>query len=192
MPPNTGKQENNHDMNAARVRAVVRAQRGARDNAGPGVIMVKRPAHAPGLQLGGSLRYNEPFPENGFAGNKWKSEKMTNIQDISDADIELKAQSPFADAVEDVRTALRHMGGEFEGDLPELVGQAKEGDFNVMLITPEIVGQFLMETLPIPEMDARLSTAQKLYWMKVAEYMGPDYIRELRRIAAFMDKVDQF
>lgn len=128
----------------------------------------------------------------------WKSEKMTTIENETiAASVAMETPAPettsFGNAIEDVHTALWYMGGEFEGDLPELLVNAKEGDFGINRITPEIIGQFLMEALP-PDADsnARLSTGQKMFWMKVASYMGPDWIAELRRIAAFMDKVDQF
>lgn len=59
-------------------------------------------------------------------------------------------------------------------------------------ILPHTLGQILMTCLPVPAMDGRLSIEQKSYWMEVAAHMGPDWIAELRRVAAFMDKIDQF
>lgn len=55
--------------------------------------------------------------------------------------------------------------------------------------TPVMVAQVLMNALPF---EGEFPRASKVFWLEVAEYMGPDWIGTLRRVAAFMDKVDQF
>lgn len=58
---------------------------------------------------------------------------------------------------------------------------------------PVFTGQLLMEILPsAPDHGQRMSAMQKAFWLQVAEYMGPDWIDEFRKVGAFMSKVDSF
>lgn len=60
-------------------------------------------------------------------------------------------------------------------------------------IEPAALAAILLSVLPTADMEgARLSVEARVYWMRVADAMGPDWIREFRRVGAFMDKVDQF
>ena len=88
----------------------------------------------------------------------------------------------FTKDLEIVRAAIANLEGACnrqEGDLPELLTEA---------LPTEITAQLLMNALPIEGMGFN----NKAYWLAVAEYMGPDYIKSLRHVAAFMAKVDEF
>lgn len=88
----------------------------------------------------------------------------------------------FAQDLQQVRDAFEIMNNR-AGDIGELV----EPDQLIAAIT---LAQIIMTALPIPGMDrGKLNRGQKSYWMEVADHMGPDFIGELRRVAAFMAKV---
>lgn len=57
-------------------------------------------------------------------------------------------------------------------------------------LDPEVLGQFLMIALRDP--DGSMSHADKIYWLAVAEHMGPDWLSRLRHVAAFMIKFREF
>lgn len=99
------------------------------------------------------------------------------------------SQEPvFARALQMVHDGLATLNAN-EGDIGELLSQSAQ-----TILTPVALGQVLMAVLPFPEPGhgSRLSLEQKIYWGQVAAHMGPDWIAELRRVAAFMDKVEQF
>lgn len=53
--------------------------------------------------------------------------------------------------------------------------------------SPEWAAQILMEISPLSE-----KTNWKRYALEIAELIGPDHIRELKRFIAFMAKVNEF
>lgn len=88
----------------------------------------------------------------------------------------------FAKDLEIASAAIANLEGACkrqEGDLPELLTEA---------LPAEITAQLLMNALPIEGM----GFANKAYWLAVANHMGPDYIKSLRHVAAFMAKLDEF
>lgn len=74
--------------------------------------------------------------------------------------------------------------GEHEGDLAELCPGRDD-------IPPAVLGQLLIEALPDLE-PGRMSATDKMYWVQVAEWLGPDWLESLRRTVAFAVKSDQF
>lgn len=88
----------------------------------------------------------------------------------------------FGEALGRVRNATEVFeteGQEFNGDLPEL--------FEDVRFSPEVFAQILMNHIPC---DDRI--ADKVFWLKVAEYMGPDYVSGYRLVGGFMNKVNEF
>jgi hypothetical protein len=88
----------------------------------------------------------------------------------------------FAKDLEIARAAIANLEGACkrqEGDLPELLTEA---------LPANITAQLLMNALP----DLTMNFANKAYWLDVANHMGPDFIKALRHVAAFMAKVDEF
>lgn len=82
----------------------------------------------------------------------------------------------------DFATAINHPDNE--GDLGELLNEVK--------FTPEVLAQILMEHLPVPDINKRLTPEIKMFWMRVATHMGPDWIEEFKNVGAFMSAVDEF
>lgn len=52
-----------------------------------------------------------------------------------------------------------------------------------------VMAQLLMEALP---QSGRMNSGDKRFWLEVAEYLGPDWIAEFRKVGGFMAKVDEF
>lgn len=89
----------------------------------------------------------------------------------------------FAQTLADVRKAaetINNAAQNNEGELPELLAEVKFG--------PETFAQILMNHLP---MDAML-VDDKVFWLKVVEYMGSDYLAEFRKVGGFMAKTHEF
>ena len=73
-------------------------------------------------------------------------------------------------------------GGE---NLPDvLVFRLKDPDALAQWLIAELTG--LMSSCE------RFTAEEKAHWIKVADYMGPDWIAKFKRIGAFMDKVEAF
>lgn len=88
----------------------------------------------------------------------------------------------FAQAFEKASNAfaeIESVAKDFSGDIDELLE---------MPPSPEVLARYLVLTLPIEGM----GFYDKTYWLAVADRMGPEYIKALRRVAAFMAKVDEF
>jgi hypothetical protein len=62
-----------------------------------------------------------------------------------------------------------------------------EDDFQ---LKASVFGQVLMVHLPTP--DQMMTLDDKQFYMAVAAHMGPDWLDQLRRVAAFMIKVEGF
>lgn len=64
---------------------------------------------------------------------------------------------------------------------------------SLVIRSPFLMSQFLMQALShgTHSMESFFMD-EKLFWMQVANEMGPDYLKKLRRVAAFMDKVEEF
>lgn len=79
--------------------------------------------------------------------------------------------------------------------VPENAGMFKENmhcvfdETNLEINAPFIMSQFLMQNLKDP---SAFHQNEKLYWLQVAMEMGPDWITKLRKVVAFMDKVEGF
>lgn len=77
-------------------------------------------------------------------------------------------------------------------DDPDIMSEALVGlTFN----NPRLFAQMLMEHLRHPlEVDqgSGLLEGEKLYWAEAAFHMGPDWIDKLRKVVAFMDRVEGF
>lgn len=76
----------------------------------------------------------------------------------------------------------------------ELSAQAKLPEVldSSVQVTPKVLGQLLMNAVGTEGTGPFMSIEQKIFWMNVGEYIGSDYIQELRRISAFMDKANSF
>jgi hypothetical protein len=70
---------------------------------------------------------------------------------------------------------------EREGDLPEIVCDRVD--------RPAVLGQMIMTQLDDPD---SFTAKEKAFWTYVSEHIGPDWIAKLKRVAAFMDKVEAF
>lgn len=90
----------------------------------------------------------------------------------------------FGQAIQSVHDGLATLNAN-PGDLGELLGDAT--GLSGYILTPEALGQLLMQHLP-NDYTERLHPDAKVYWMQVAEYMGPDHLPSLRKVAAFMDE----
>lgn len=113
-----------------------------------------------------------------------KGIKVTGPAIVREEDRKPEDAKSFADAYEAVQVGIATLNFN-EGDIGELVDGVTPA--------PHTIGQLLMACIALSELPtSRLPPEQKRFWLQVAEFIGPDYIRELRRIAAFMDKMDQF
>ncbi len=56
-------------------------------------------------------------------------------------------------------------------------------------LSPQQLGQFMMQNLPI---DNKMDNDDRVYWMQVGSHMGPDWIDSIRKVGAFMSKVESF
>lgn len=65
-------------------------------------------------------------------------------------------------------------------ELPELYADFK--------LPSASFAQILMNHLPLDHM----ATADKVFWLEVMDYMGPDYLAEFRRVGGFMNKLGEF
>jgi hypothetical protein len=64
---------------------------------------------------------------------------------------------------------------------------------NLVIRSPFMMAQFIMQNLSHGTSTVEaFNMDEKLYWLQVANEMGPDYLGKLRRVAAFMDKVEGF
>lgn len=69
------------------------------------------------------------------------------------------------------------------GDLSEVTADIRDTHLEEI-----IMAQLMMEILPADGM----SPTDKMYWIVVANHMGPDYIQALRTAGAFMAAADKF
>lgn len=78
----------------------------------------------------------------------------------------------------------------FDAGMAAAEDASKAGELSEVMVnahpSPEVIAQLMMQALT-PN-----AIIDKVYWVKVAEYMGTDYIYALKRAASFMAKVDQF
>jgi hypothetical protein len=109
------------------------------------------------------------------------TDKAINITDNEDGS--------FAAARQQVFDGLATLNAN-PGDLGELLGGDARGTGGFIL-TPEALGQILMDHLPI-NANERLHANEKAYWLAVADWLGPDWLASMRKVAAFMDKVESF
>lgn len=56
-------------------------------------------------------------------------------------------------------------------------------------IPPELMAAMLMHVLPS---ENRMQRDEKLYWIAVADELGPDWVQELRKVAGFIGKTEEF
>ena len=68
-----------------------------------------------------------------------------------------------------------------DGDLAEILHREHR-------LPADVLAQLLMNALPMEN----LLVEQKAYWLQVGEYMGSDWIREFRRMGAFMSRTEDF
>lgn len=67
--------------------------------------------------------------------------------------------------------------------------------FSTLHLRPRHLAQLIMERLPVPGADderIKMEDDERLYWLKVADYFGPDWIQSFRKVGAFMQKVESF
>lgn len=93
----------------------------------------------------------------------------------------------FPAAIQAVRDGFATLNANI-GDLGELVATPGNSGYT---LAPEVLGQIMMDHLGIDPAE-RLSTEAKAYWMQVGAHMGPDWIASLRKVAAYMEKVESF
>lgn len=98
----------------------------------------------------------------------------TNNSDLPTTDFATNLQS-VRDAFAMLAARAADIGELIEPDLP---------------IAPATMGQLLMTVLD-PD-NTPMTRAQKVYWLEVAEHMGPDFVQALRRAAAFAGKTNEF
>jgi hypothetical protein len=84
--------------------------------------------------------------------------------------------------IESVRTARKALDSLSGKDLPKIM--AREMAF----IASDVFGQLLMEHLP----EGYMTMDHKVFWISVAEYLGPDGIDALKKVGAFMAKTNEF
>ena len=59
--------------------------------------------------------------------------------------------------------------------------------------SPFLMSQFIMQSMTHGTGDCEtFFTDEKVFWMNVADEMGPDWIAKFKRVAAFMDKMYEF
>lgn len=70
---------------------------------------------------------------------------------------------------------------------PDVLGDSLSG---LRLRNPRATGQLIMELIhnPLGSFDGE----EKIFWAEVADHMGPNWIENMRSIAAFMQMVDNF
>lgn len=96
-------------------------------------------------------------------------------------DTRTKEQAAFEAAMTDVNAAFTLLTGlKGNRELPDLFSEQK--------LPADVFGQLLMQHIGPDTM----SFDEKLFWMEVAEYIGPDYIQAFRKVAAFMAKTQEF
>lgn len=63
--------------------------------------------------------------------------------------------------------------------------------FSELKLPPHQLAQLVMEHMPDPD-SRKMEQDERVYWMKVADHMGPDWIQALRKVAAYMYKIESF
>lgn len=90
----------------------------------------------------------------------------------------------YATILQNVRDAIATLNdAPNHEEVAELIDRESE-------LKPEVLGQLLMNALRDPE--DPMNRGDKLYWLAVAEHMGPDWLSRLRHVAAFMTKFEEF
>lgn len=93
------------------------------------------------------------------------------------------ANAEFFAALDKLNDAINLLEKLSPNDQAEVLSNVDIG-----ALRPVAIGQVLMEQVDIDE----FGVEQKTYWLQVAAYMGPDYLEALRKIVAFMVKVEGF
>lgn len=111
-----------------------------------------------------------------------------DVQDRETQEPLVEPNGEFAALVETAAKGFAALRRAAEiGELAEVMCSAKPSTG----LGAEVVGQILMEVLPLPDAP-RLSQQQKIFWLGVAEWLGPDWFDELKRAVAFMDAADDY
>lgn len=102
---------------------------------------------------------------------------------------ETNAIPAFAEALQMVRDAKKLLDKVAEMERELLAGELPElfADFTLPV---SLFGQVLMNHLP--DMEIRMAPSDKVFWLQVAEEIGPDHVASLRHVGGFMNKTAEF
>lgn len=103
---------------------------------------------------------------------------------------------PFGDETTDesARFAKAIQGFRDAGELLERSADLCEGDLSEAMadmpkLSADVFAQLFMSCTGEC---GRLGFDDKVFWLRVAYWMGPDWIQEFRRVGAFMEKAYEF
>lgn len=94
-------------------------------------------------------------------------------------------ENVFARDLQVARDSVRTLNNLDGKDLSELFHEMR---FSEGRLNPAVFAQILMEHFPANPM----LPDEKMFWVQVADHLGPDYIREFRRVGGFMNKLGEF